>query len=173
MAKKITKRGPVAPEMNITPLIDVVFLLIIFFLIVSKIVSDERTPMLVPQLVDPQSQELDAPTRVIVNVARSEADLDARRDQMGAPGQYAHLRGPGQAEFVRLGAGPKWQVNDANLTKVTQHLKAKKQNNDKVEVLLRADSALHFQAVAPVMDSIVDAGIATVNVVSYTEEQPF
>jgi biopolymer transport protein ExbD len=174
MARKINKRGAVAPEMNITPLIDVVFLLIIFFLIVSKIVSDERTPMIVPQLVDPQSQELEAEYRVLVNVARAEADVDRRRGELGGVTEHKHLSGPGNADFMKLGAtGPRWAINGQNLTKLTNQLKAKKEQYENVEVLLRADSALHYSEVAPVTNAITNAGIGQVNMVAFKDEKPF
>lgn len=173
MSRKINKKGPVAPEMNITPLIDVVFLLIIFFMIVSKIVSDERTPMIVPQLQDPQAQKLDAPNRVIVNVARASPDIDKRKDQMQGPDKYDHLTGPGNAEYVKVGAYKRLPLTPKAMKELTKILQADKKEKGNVEVLLRADSALYYSQVAPVMNAITQAKISTVNVVAYEKEIPF
>jgi len=173
MSRKVHKRGAVAPAMNITPLIDVVFLLSIFFMIVTKIGSDERTPMIVPQLQDPQAEKLEAPRRVLVNVARVEPNLDQRKDQMSGPDKYDHLAGPGQAEYVKVGGYKKFKLTPEGMKQVTEVLKADKKEHGKVEVLLRADSALHYRQVAPVMNAITQAQISTVNVVAYEKEIPF
>ena len=58
MRSQVFKRGPVTPQMNITPLIDVVFLLIIFFMLVTNIIAEEAVEMIVPQLDDPVTREL-------------------------------------------------------------------------------------------------------------------
>ena len=173
MPRKINKKGPVAPEMNITPLIDVVFLLIIFFMIVSKIVSDERIPMIVPQLQDPQARELQTERTIIVNVAQQSANVDQRKDMMAGPDKYTHLAGPGEAAYIKVGAYKQFPVNEQGLNSLKQLLRNQNAQRKEVEVLLRADSALYYKAVAPVMNAITSLEIEKVNVVAYEKETPF
>jgi len=173
MARRLHQRGPVAPEMNITPLIDVVFLLIIFFMIVTKIVSDERTPMIVPQLEDPRTHAPETSRRVIINVARTTPEVNTRRGVMKGPADYAHLAGPGEAEYIRVGGYRTFSLSSDGLDKLTSLLKAEKQASETIKVLVRADAALFYSQVAPVMNAITNARISSVNLVAYEDERPF
>ena len=53
---KIHKRGTAELHANLTPMIDVVFLLIVFFVLVSQIVEVENVEMRLPELVEPATQ---------------------------------------------------------------------------------------------------------------------
>jgi biopolymer transport protein ExbD len=168
MARKTNNRGAVAPEMNITPLIDVVFLLIIFFMLVSRIVAEEREPMIVPRLDQPEAKELITDNRLVVNVARIEPAVNQRKEQMDA--KDTHLAGPGAAQYVKIGL-KKYSLSQ--LPQITQRLSRLHEANPKLEVLLRADAGLHYREVAPVLRAITSAEIGKVNLVAYTEHEPF
>ena len=79
----VHRRGPTAPDMNITPLIDVVFLLIIFFMLVSRIVADENVPMVVPALDDPKTYEPGQIEKIVVNVVPAAGDRRGRNPGSG------------------------------------------------------------------------------------------
>ena len=158
---KVTQRGAVAPTMNITPLIDVVFLLIIFFMIVSKIVSDQTVEMIVPALDEPKTREIPEDNTVIVNVAPQTYQRAERSDN---PLNFA-----GEAAYVQIGDRFKFPIND--LAGVTAQLQKEKAERPDVEVLLRADGALYYEAVQPIMGAITGAGIETVNLVAYLPEE--
>ena len=158
---QVIQRGSVAPKMNITPLIDVVFLLIIFFMLVSKIVSDQTVEMIVPELDDPEVRELaDETPTIIVNIAPQEYE---RQNREGDPLQFA-----GEPRMVKVGSYPDFALND--LAGITNALKTEVAKNEKVEVLLRADGALYYQSVQPLMGAITSAGVETVNLVAYLPE---
>ncbi len=152
----VFQRGPVKPEMNMTPLIDVTFLLIVFFMLVSNIVSNERVPMVVPQLEDSKTRELGDIEKVVVSIAPASFSGDARLD--------APLDHPGQARYVQLGAGQRFQLTQ--LPQLTEALRRETQKNPEVEVLLRGDAALYYGQVQPIMDAITAAGVGTVNLVA-------
>src|SRR5690606_4031534 len=152
----IHQRGPVTPEMNMTPLIDVVFQLIIFFMLVNNIAADQAVEMIVPRLDAARTRELTEGRRVIVNAAPYAYRGDGRG---GDP-----LAFPGEAQFVQVGA-MMFGVDD--LAGVTEELRGWKRENPDVEVLLRADAALYYESVAPVMAAITAAGIQTVNLVAF------
>lgn len=58
------------PELNLTPMIDIVFLLIIFFMVGTKFAELERTVDLDVPRVSELGQLTDRPTKLIVNVFR-------------------------------------------------------------------------------------------------------
>lgn len=152
---KVFKRGASTPEMNMTPLIDVTFQLIIFFMLVNNIIAEEAVEMLVPELANPQTRELGEGDRVTVNVAPLSMDLADRRP--------APLNLPGEASFVQIG-----QVQYAleDLEGIRASLSEARARNAEVEIVLRADAALYYRSVAPVMEAISAAQISSVNLVA-------
>jgi biopolymer transport protein ExbD len=146
--------------MNITPLIDVVFLLIIFFMLVNNIVTAESVQMRLPELEDPQTRELGEVDRIVVNIVPAEYDRDERAanplSHQGTPAGY-------QVGIVRYGLD--------GLPQITEQLRAAKAENPEVQVLLRADSAIYYQAVQPVIAAITAAEIGRINLVAYQEDQ--
>ncbi|MEM1208156.1 MAG: biopolymer transporter ExbD [Planctomycetota bacterium] len=162
MASQVFKRGPAKAEMNITPLIDVVFLLIVFFMLVNKIVSDETVPMIVPKLEDPMTRELGEVERVVVNMpSRSGGRVEA--------GLSANARDP-NADFVQVGITQRFDPADlAGITAAVASARetAERQGAESVEVILRADTALFYEAVRPVLDAITDAGVETVHLTAF------
>ncbi len=155
---KVHQRGPAKPEMNITPLIDVVFLLIVFFMLVNKIVAEENVEMVVPDLADPKTFELGEVDRVVVNVAPMPGVRD-RNNPLMWDGEPAYVT----VSLTRFNVG--------DLDGITNALQAAKANNPEVEVLLRADSALYYEAVQPIMGAITGAGISKVNLVAFLPDE--
>jgi len=163
VGSSVTARGPVTPSMNITPLIDVVFLLIIFFMLVNNIVSDESVEMVLPELDPPHTRELGEVSRVVVNVAPQPFTKQARADY---PLEHA-----GKARFVKVGTGAGSQFTAENTEGITAALTALRVANPDLQVLLRADAALFYEEVRPVMGAVTAAGIGTVNLVAYLPEE--
>jgi biopolymer transport protein ExbD len=156
MPSQVFHRGPTKPQMNITPLIDVVFLLIIFFMLVNNIISEQSVEMIVPELDEPTTREMPDTSRIIVNIA---------------PAQYVHndrktdpLSFEGEARFIRVGLQT-FAADD--LQGVTAALAEAKAADPDVEVVLRSDGALYYGVVQPVMGAITRAGIDKVNLVAY------
>jgi biopolymer transport protein TolR len=162
MHSKVHKRGPVAPQMNITPLIDVVFLLIIFFMLANKIVSEENVPMIVPKLANPKTYDMGEAKTIVVNIAPA-ATTSTNRN-FSQPLDF-----DGEPQYVSIGLGQRLDVRD--LDQITKALEAAKALNSEVEVLLRADAALYFDAVQPVMNAITAANISKINLVAFLPDQ--
>ncbi|MEM0913483.1 MAG: biopolymer transporter ExbD [Planctomycetota bacterium] len=165
MASQVFKRGPVKAEMNITPLIDVVFLLIVFFMLVNKIVSDETVPMMVPLLNDPMTRELGEVERVVVN-------MPSRSGNRVEPGESPSARDP-NAGFVQVGTTQRFDPGD--LAGITAAVAAARESAEQrgaanVEVVLRADTALFYEVVRPILDAITDAGVETVHLTALLPE---
>jgi len=163
---KVFKRGPKTPEMNMTPLIDVTFQLIIFFMIVSNIVSEQTVEMIVPDLEDPKTRELaDDVKKVVVNIAPV-APVTERQDNP--------LSGSGLVDYVLVGSD---RFSPGDSEGITNALKAAVERGPKdpdgkseLEVLMRADAALYYEEVQPVMSAITAAGIARINLVALLPE---
>ena len=68
---KTSKRGPVAPRCNLTPMIDVIFQLLIFFLIISRIVSEEAIKLAVPHVDKSQVVRIERDNSLIINFYHS------------------------------------------------------------------------------------------------------
>ena len=144
-----------------TPLIDVTFQLIIFFMLVNNIIAEENVDMLVPNLEQPRTRELGEVDKVTINVAPQEYDRTDRTS--GNP-----LNFPGDAMFVQIGQ-EKYGIDQ--LGQMVESLKQSKAANSEVEVLLRADAALYYKSIQPVMDAINSAGISTVNLVAVIPDE--
>ncbi len=155
---KVHKKGPTSPEMNMTPMIDVVFQLIVFFMLVNNIISEEAVLMIVPDLEDPKTRELGEEDRITVNVAPQNYDPSRK---------IGDLNIPGEASLVKVGL-KEYKIDE--MEQVTEALKEAKALNENIEVLLRADSGLFYDEVQPVMQAITTAGIVKVNLVAYLPE---
>lgn len=154
---KVFQRGSATPRLNMTPLIDVTFQLIIFFMLVNNIIAEENVPMFVPDLDDPKTRQLGEVDRLTVNVAP--LPFDRRTRARGNP-----LDLDGDAMRVKVGALQYFAVDD--LEGIRAALAAARQARPQLEVLLRADAALYYHQVQPIMDAISAARIAKVNLVA-------
>jgi biopolymer transport protein ExbD len=156
---KILKRGPAKAEMNMTPLIDVTFQLIIFFMLVNNIVSEESVEMIVPELQNAKTRELGEVDRITVNIAPMDFDRDSRPQPLNFEGSAAKVR-IGLQDYA-----------PTDLEAITASLTEAKARNPNVEILLRADAAAYYETVQPVMAAITAAGISTINLVAYMPDQ--
>lgn len=159
---KVVQRGAVAPSMNITPLIDVVFLLIIFFMLVNNIVSEETVDMILPEIENPQTRELGDVDRIVINVAPEPFTRQGREE--------FPLTHTGTASYIKVGTGSGSRFEITDLAGITAKLKEVKALRPEVEVLLRADGAIYYDVVQPLMGAVTSAGIETVNLVAYMPE---
>ena len=159
---QVHQRGAAKAEMNMTPLIDVTFQLIVFFLLVSNIASEQVIEMVVPDLEEPKTYELGEGERIIVNVAQVKIEDRRKKDP--------HLNVDGFRGRLAIG-GLKLGPDDLDI--LTNELKSeadrlkKAKPDQEVEVLLRADSALYYEEVQPVMAAITQAGIGKIKLVAY------
>ncbi len=162
-ASQVHKRGPVRPQFNMTPLIDVTFLLIIFFMVISNFISEESVQMIVPELDQSKVRELEQMSRIVVNIAPRPY---ARNDR-----SVNHLSWTGEPDYVKVGSRL-FSMNEldavtAMLVEAVAAAPKDEAGGSQLEVLLRADSALYFDSVQPVMAAISRAGISKVHLVAY------
>jgi len=143
-----------------TPLIDVTFQLIIFFMLVSNIMTTEAMDMVIPDLTEPRTRELTESGRVVVNVA-PHPDLITPTQRTRNGGLYFDrdtipvIARVGIRDFV---------VGIDSLSDLRFELEQARADNPDVQVVLRADAGLAYEDIQPVMDAISAANIRTVNV---------
>ncbi len=174
-SSQVHRKGPTAPDMNLTPMIDVVFQLIIFFMLVNNIISEEAVQMIVPALQDPVVKKApEEMKKITVNIV---PPLDVR-DRRREPG---YMRQSFDALGVKIGASKLYPLTDEALEQVTDYLKAEtaegeltrlsEKNPNPVQILLRADAATKFADVARVIKAITAADISDIQLIAYEEEQ--
>ena len=117
---------------NLTPLIDVTFLLIIFFVLVSQIVEVENVDMDLPAPRDPASELAGEELRVVINVL---------------PGAG------GRATGYRL-RGRTYPAGTEGVQRLAAGLAALYRDNPALTVNLRADRSTHYLGVEPVLQAV-------------------
>ncbi len=134
-ASRIHHRGPATFEMNMTPLIDMAFLLIVFFVLVSQITSAENVELDLPQPSASAARAPGSDPRIVVNVVPA------------ADGGAAGYR-LGKREFAPDAAG---------LRSLVAALAGAMKGQPGIEINIRADRATAYSWVRPAMDAVADA----------------
>ena len=159
MKSLIHTRGPATPRMNLTPLIDIVFLLVIFFMLVNTMAAKQLVQMIVPKLEDkPQVQELPEGERIVISVAPQ----DGKRDR------FDPMALEGAARFVQVGTHKRFEATDVG--GIREAVREMVTRYPEAPVVLRADAALYYGEVEPIMDAITSAGVGQVNMVAFLDE---
>lgn len=132
---RVHHRGPGSFEPNMTPLIDMAFLLIVFFVLVSQINSAENVELQLPRPSASAARAPGAQPRLVVNVVP------------GADGAAAGYR-LGKREFAPDAAG---------LQRLVATLAESMRATPGIEINVRADRATAYAWVRPAMDAVADA----------------
>lgn len=134
-ASRIHRRGPGAFEANMTPLIDMAFLLIVFFVLVSQVASAEFVELALPRPASDTAKRPDDRQRIVLNVVPA-------RD--GGAAAYK----VGKREFAPDREG---------LRELVAALARAMKGQPGVDVNIRADRATAYSWVRPAMDAVADA----------------
>lgn len=128
-------RGRARIEANLTPMIDMTFLLIVFFVLVSRISEVESVPMELPEPQEAATVPLPDESRVVLNV----------------------LPGPdGGIEGYRVGV-MQFAPTPEGAEALERHLATLFRQNPELDVNLRADRATAYSDVAPALGAIASA----------------
>lgn len=163
---KIKKAAKREIELNMTSMLDIVFQLIIFFILVSNFAAADLPPMEPPNPLESKArmhQEL-AFVRTINIVP--ELKLVGADPANGRP----LFDATGRAQYVML-LQQEFPVTPAGMAALTSKLKEIRSlpEGEALEIDLRVDHRLTFDQVQPVMMAITGAGIARVNLVALVD----
>lgn len=131
-----------------TPMIDMVFNLIIFFVVVSRFISAENVAVELPDPENSLARHLEFPDRVVLN---------CRRTAGGEIGESP----------ARYDLGP---ISVENLAELEQRLRAVKVERPGVEVIIRADRRIAYEHIRGAMKAVAAAGIGNMNIAAEIED---
>ncbi len=148
MAARSHTRPRTPAAFNMTPMIDVVFLLIVFFMLVSAFASAENIPMDLPQPDKSKAVNAKLTDRVVINCVLTNPSSPA-------------------TSGVSYSVGP---LRVASLDELSARLASAKAATPGLQVVLRADKRLPYRAVRAVMQTIAANRIEVMNIVAHVGE---
>lgn len=149
MKSKVYQRGAAGVEANMTPMIDVVFLLIIFFMLVSQIQRARLVELELPEIENAAAATPPRDSVLVINIVPGAGDTGAYR--------------LGTLEFNDDLTG-----RDA----LVRHLVRERERRTDPVVLVRADRTEPYERVHPVLQAVSEAGLARVHLLTLSEEIP-
>ena len=165
--------GPAVAEFNMTPMIDVTFQLILFFILVGQVASDALAVMILPepeksQAHDPEVSGGKDKLRIILNIvsqSKSPDDLGTGADPEGSRVRFYQL---GSTKIVvRDDAGNDYTVQAQNQLKTLVEDLLAPLSDDQKDVFaieIRADKRLRYDQVAPAMFTVSRAGLTNMQI---------
>jgi len=127
-------------QFNMTPLIDVTFLLLTYFMLASHFASAEKPDLKLPKPYDSKAEEKIQENKIVINMLY--------RSDTAEPG----------LTFGPMAVGSMTELNE-RLANLARH-------NPSVEVTLRADRRLRYGDVKKVMEMIASLNLGTLQVVA-------
>jgi biopolymer transport protein ExbD len=138
-----------ALDFNFTPMIDMIFTLSVFYMLVTRFHSAEQVPMLVPKPEQSEARMAKLTDRIVVNCTVPDAKE--------FPGRaVAYSIGPNRPE---------------PLAEIAERLAAMKQQSPGLKVILRADRRLPYAHVRAVMQVLAHHRIEMLNVAAQVGEE--
>lgn len=129
------RRGPVRVSADLTPMIDVTFLLIIFFVLVSQIVEVENVDLSLPELEDPATVIPGEEQRVVLNLV---------------PGPR------GQVRYCKIGSQI-YPQGAEGMELLSRDLAELMITSPAVRINFRADRQARFEGIQPVLKAVSQA----------------
>lgn len=142
-------REPQHMSVNLTPMVDVIFMLTIFFMLVTRFSSAEQVSMELPKPDHSQAKVVNLPLRVVINC------------RMASSSDY----GPSGALYS---IGPN---KPEPLTVISDRLAAMKRQVPGLSVIIRADRRLPYELVRQAMKVVARQDIDMLNVVAHVGEE--
>jgi len=141
-------RAGVGMGFNATAMVDVIFMLTIFFMLVTRFSEAELIPMKLPAPDQSQASPESLPERVVINCR-----LDER---LGGSGDDALFSiGPNQPEPLNV---------------LSDRLASMKRASPGLKVVIRADRRLPYHAVRRAMRMVASHGIEMLNVSAHVDD---
>jgi biopolymer transport protein ExbD len=146
MSRRFHRRDPhTSWRVNMTPMIDVTFLLLTFFLLVSRLASAEKIEIDLPKPHDSQAVERRIREKIIISML---------------------YEGANQEPGLTMGA-----ASIASKAELAERLRGLAAQNRDVEVILRADRNIPYGHVRDVMEMISAENLSRLQVVAELERR--
>lgn len=139
MGRIVHPRGPARISANLTPMIDLTFLLIVFFILVSQITDRERVAVALPRPSEPASAAPTDPRRTVVNIVPRE----------DAPAIIGSV----------VTGGLEFDVDGEGRQQLAAHLASLYRSAPQMRLSVRADRRLQYRYVEPVLRAIADGAM--------------
>jgi biopolymer transport protein ExbD len=157
------------PELNITSMLDVVFNLIFFFILIANFAAAERLPMFVPEFEHSLATDPTASDKVVINILpdQTAAQIAAAVKAGRRPAVHVaeivfgltHLK-PG--ETVQVAQSGRLETED----RLTYLLRDAVKHDKNVLISVRADKSIQYADFPPILQAIAGAGISKINIVA-------
>ena len=177
---KLKKPEKTDMDLNMTSMLDIVFQLIIFFILVTNFAAADLPPLEPPDPVHSKARKIEGAQPRIVNlvpVTRKEPDPKSGKIRDVSTGRASHVVAF-DMNFVVPGYTPKLPAGEKTypLQRLIDMLVAERERNDEAgigtEVDLRVDRSLPYDQVQPIMRAITAARITRVNLVALVSTNP-
>ena len=137
-------------DLNMTPMIDVVFLLLIFFMLVTKMTQDELEELVLPAAEQAEEDNSDDDDRFFINLVKSDPEK----------ADTSYLIIINSTDVTPKKAGGKWLINGSQLEKILiDEAQLAGGEFSERQVLIRADQDCPYEYVAMVMAALVRPSI--------------
>ena len=133
---------------NATPMVDVFFMLAIFYMLVTRFSSAEQVPMELPRPQGSLAEVAQIPERVVINCRLA----DPARS---SPSSALYSVGPNRPESLAM---------------ISERLAALKRQSPDLKVIIRADRRLDYAPVRALMRVIAHHRIDMLNVVAHVAQ---
>lgn len=133
---RVYHRGPARVVANLTPMIDISFLLIVFFVLVSQFGDRDSIPLRLPTPVDPASTPPDQSGRTVISLVPQSDDASVIASIHTAGRDFAPDR--------------------AGREELSQHLASLYRSTPELRLNVRADRRLQYRYVEPVLRAVAD-----------------
>jgi len=143
-SRRRRRRAEGVVEANLTPLIDIVFLLIVFFVLVAQLTRADRFELDLPRAGVPAEASSAEERRVVVNVVPEE-------------------RSTGRRDVYRVG-GRRFGMDDRGLEGLTAILRATRRADPGTTATLRAARAEPYERIHPALEAVRAAGYAAADI---------
>jgi biopolymer transport protein ExbD len=139
-------------HVNVTPLIDVVMCLIIFFLLAGKLAKDQNNADIIIPRANFSLEMFDQEGRLPINIVPPQAGQDAAAADPMKMGKNANVM---PEVWVRGKQLP--------MSELVAYLRKEKKETPNAKIVLRADQDIAYQWIAPVLVACAQADIKSVN----------
>ncbi len=129
---------------NATPMIDVIFMLTVFFMLVSRFASAENVKMLLPEPVKSEARVVKVAERIVINCRPAEP--------LNPAAGALYSIGPNAPESLGV---------------ISQRLAALKDARADMKVIIRADRRLRYADVRAVMREVARSGLEMIHVAAH------